>query len=86
MVSAEVSYHIVVIGEVVYKLTKEFKQRHEATPRKKIEGMRHVIVHGYYVVSKDFIWKVVEDDLPTLRQQIRQYITELEEQAVLLPD
>lgn len=78
LVVSAVSYHIVVIGEAVYKLTAAFRQQHGATPWQKIEGMRHVMVHGYYQVNKETVWRVVEDDLPPLRRQISQYIDELE--------
>ena len=83
IVSAAVSYNIVVIGEAVYKLTKEFKEEHDATPWQQIEGMRHVMAHGYYVASKDTVWKVVEADLPVLRQQVQQYLDELNSEAEL---
>ncbi len=69
---------IEIIGEAVYKLTTDFKDAHSETPWRQIERMRHVLVHGYYTVSYDFIREVIETDIPVLRGQIRRYISEIE--------
>lgn len=67
-----------IIGEATYKLTKEFRDAHPETPWHKMEGMRHVLVHGYYLISPTKVWMVIENDLPALRPQIEQYIQEEE--------
>lgn len=68
--------NVEIIGEAAYMLTKEFCAAHPETPWKLIIGMRHVLVHGYYTTSKNFIWATVQQDLPTLRPQIEAYIAE----------
>ena len=40
--------HVEIIGEAVYMLTKEFRAEHPEVDWEVIEGMRHVLVHGYY--------------------------------------
>lgn len=69
---------IEIIGEAVYKLSTEFKDSHPDTPWRQIERMRHVLVHGYYTVSYCFIREVIETDVPLLKIQIRQYLSEKE--------
>ena len=66
-----------IIGEAVYMLTKEFRDSHPDTPWKKIEGMRHVLEHGYYAINFVQLFRVINEDLPVLRPQIEAYITEL---------
>ena len=39
--------------------------------------MRNFIVHGYNVVDKNEVWSVIQDDLQPLKQQIEDYIKEL---------
>lgn len=75
---AAISYYTMIIGEAVYMLTKEFKDKHTATPWRQIEGMRHHIVHGYYQVRKDMLWNVVDRDLNPLKQQVQSYLTEMD--------
>lgn len=42
--------HIEIIGEAVYMLTKEFRETHPEVDWDVIEGIRHVLVHGYYKI------------------------------------
>ena len=71
------AYNIQIIGEAVYKLTKEFKESHPNTPWRVIEKMRHILVHDYFAVDVEIMWLVITEDLPILKQQIRGYLDEL---------
>lgn len=62
--------HIEIIGEAVYMLTKEFRAAHPEVEWEAIEGMRHVLVHGYYTIRPEQVWQVVEVDVPALKPQI----------------
>lgn len=63
-----------IIGEAVYMLTNEFRESHPDVEWDAIEGMRHVLVHGYYEISPDKVWNVVEKDLPILRPKIQDLL------------
>ncbi|MCQ2175897.1 MAG: DUF86 domain-containing protein [Bacteroidales bacterium] len=63
-----------IIGEAVYMLTKEFRESHPDIEWDAIEGMRHVLVHGYYEISPDKVWNVIEKDLPILRPKIQDLL------------
>lgn len=65
-----------IIGEATYMLTKEFRASHPDTEWDVIEGMRHVLVHGYYSITPHKVWHVIQNDLPMLRPQIEGYIKE----------
>lgn len=64
--------HIEIIGEAVYKLTKEFRKNHPEIEWDVIEGMRHVLVHGYYTIKPEQLWATVVDDIPQLRPAINK--------------
>ena len=64
------------IGEATYMLTKAFRASHPDTEWDVIEGMRHVLVHGYYSITPHKVWHVIQNDLPILRPQIEGYIKE----------
>ena len=72
--------NIEIIGEAVYKLTNEFKESHPMTAWEDIEGMRHVLVHDYYNIQPGRVLHVIENDLPPLKAQIEQYLSEMEKQ------
>ena len=71
-----------IIGEATYMLTKEFRAAHPQTEWDVIEGMRHVLVHGYYAITPHKVWNVIHKDLPSLRPQIEEYIRELEQNNI----
>lgn len=79
----ELTYYAVVkcieiIGEASYMLTNEFREKHPQTVWRDIIAMRHVLVHGYYQVSAKQIWKVVNEDLPLLKEQVSAYFSEFQ--------
>lgn len=72
--------NIEIIGEAVYKLSQEFKEEHTMAAWEDIEGMRHVLVHDYYNIQPGRVLPVIENDLPSLKAQIEQYLSEMGEQ------
>ncbi|MBR4647356.1 MAG: DUF86 domain-containing protein [Bacteroidales bacterium] len=71
-------YQLVVIGEASNLLTTDFRDSHGETPWRDIISMRNFIVHGYNLVDKNEVLQVIEDDLPVLKAQIEQYLSEIE--------
>ena len=68
--------NIEIVGEASYMLTPEYKQSHPSVPWLVIEKMRHVLVHGYYMVSAEKVWETVQEDLPILKKQIEALLFE----------
>lgn len=71
--------HVEIIGEAVYMLTKEFRESHADVDWDVIEGMRHVLVHGYYKIKPSQLWGTIEKDIPELKPYIEKYRDELSE-------
>jgi uncharacterized protein with HEPN domain len=69
--------NIEIVGEATYILTKEFRESHQSIPWLVIEKMRHVLVHGYYTVSPEKVWKTVQEDLPVLKEQLANLLAEM---------
>ncbi len=44
-------------------------------PWKAVKGMRDHIAHGYFDINTEFIWDVIKNDLPQLREAIN-YLTD----------
>ena len=66
-----------IIGEAVYMLTKEFRASHDEVEWDVIEGMRHILVHGYYQIKPEQLWETIEKDIPELKPSIEKYLAEL---------
>ena len=69
--------HVEMIGEAVYMLSKEFKEAHPDVEWVSIEGMRHVLVHGYYHIKPKQLWDTIYYDLPELKPAIERFLAEL---------
>ena len=70
--------HVEIIGEAVYMLTKEFRASHPEVDWEVIEGMRHVLVHGYYKIKPKQLWDTIEYDIPELKPAIEKIYKEFE--------
>lgn len=57
-------YNVQIIGEAIYKLTKDFKQHYPETPWHLIEKMRHILVHDYFRINFEILWIVIKEDIP----------------------
>ena len=55
--------NIEVVGEAVKRLSSGFKRGHPDVPWKQMAGMRDVIIHRYFGVAIDIVWKVATKDL-----------------------
>lgn len=68
--------NIEIIGEAANLLSAEFVDSHTATPWKQVRGMRNYIVHEYFQIDDVVVWGVVTTDIPVLRLQIIEYLSE----------
>ena len=78
MLFSAVVYNTVVIGEASHMLTQDFKDTHPDTNWRVIKSMRNHLVHGYYQVDLDDVWHVIQHDLTPLKEQIEEYLSELD--------
>lgn len=61
---------IEIIGEAVKNLPSEFRNKYSDIPWVKIAGMRDKLMHDYFGVNLDTVWKVVKEDIQVLEKQI----------------
>jgi uncharacterized protein with HEPN domain len=48
----------------------DLRERHPLVPWAKAKGMRNVVVHHYFGVAWDEVWRTATLDIPALRRQI----------------
>jgi len=63
-----ISMCILQIGELVGKLSNEFKNTYNAMPWKDIKAMRNIAAHNYGEIDLEVLWETVSTDVPILRE------------------
>lgn len=57
---------IEIIGEAAYQLSPEAREEVPDIPWPDIVAMRHRLVHAYFDIDLDVLWRAIQDDLPPL--------------------
>jgi len=59
-----------IIGEAAKSIPSDVKEKYQNVDWSGMIGLRNRIVHEYFGLSLPIIWKIVTDDIPTLKEEI----------------
>lgn len=65
-----------IVGEATYMLTKDFKAEHPDIPWPLIQGLRHILVHGYEQIDRQTLYDTTINDLPRYRDQAESLLND----------
>jgi len=74
LIQTWVIHHLQIIGEASRATSEIFKAKYPYILWVKIADFRNLIVHEYFRVNLNLVWKIVENDLPKLKQQINDIL------------
>jgi uncharacterized protein with HEPN domain len=63
--------NFVVIGEMVDKLSDDFKKEHPKMEWIKIKGFRNIVVHDYFGIDAEEVWQIIKNKIPVLKSDIQ---------------
>ena len=63
-----------IIGEAVGKLPDELKQRRPDVEWQDIKDFRNLLIHEYFGVDLEIVWKIIQDDLSALIDAVREIL------------
>lgn len=69
---------IEVIGEASKRIPRSLKAKCEKIPWKVMAGMRDKLIHEYFGVDVEILWKTVKDDIPPLKGLVEDMLKRLE--------
>ena len=61
-----------IIGEAVGKLPDELKLSRSDVEWEDIKDFRNLLIHEYFGVDLEIVWKVIQDDLPVLIVAVKE--------------
>lgn len=63
-----------IIGEAAGQLSAEAKAELSAMPWPKIIGMRNRLVHAYFDINLDILWRTIVEGLPPIVAELERVI------------
>lgn len=67
-----------IIGEATRHIPAGTRRRFPLVPWQDMAAMRNKLIHEYYGVDLEVLWRTVQEDLPPLADAIRRMIADLE--------
>ena len=66
-----------IIGEAAKNIPKSIRGRYTEIPWEDIVGMRNKVIHNYFGVDLQVIWKTLHEDLPPLQVAVAKILEDL---------
>lgn len=74
LLQAAIVRYLEIIGEAARNLSNETKEKSKETEWSKIVAFRNFIVHNYFDVDWAIVTKVIEEDIPKLKSEIKKLL------------
>lgn len=74
LIQVWVVHHLQIVGEAAASLSDEFQAQHAEVPWPAIIAFRNILVHEYFRIELDTVWRIVERDLPELKLGVEEIL------------
>jgi uncharacterized protein with HEPN domain len=68
-----------IIGEATRQIPLAVRQEYPKVPWREMAGMRDKLIHGYFGVQLDVVWKTIKERIPTVRRLMVEVLTEIKD-------
>ena len=64
--------NFIIVGEMVAKLSEEFKSKYIEIEWWKIKGFRNIVAHDYFGFDAEEVWQIIHNKLPGLKSFVQK--------------
>lgn len=61
-----------IIGEATKALPEDFKKKYPEIPWKEMAGFRDKLIHFYFGIKYELVWRAIKNRLPQLKESIQR--------------
>ena len=72
-----------IIGEATRHIPASIRSRYSEEPWQDMAAMRNKLIHEYFGVDLEVLWRTVREDLPQVRDALERIIDDLDHEARL---
>ena len=64
-----------VIGEAATHVPNDIQEQYTDIPWYQMKAMRNILIHEYFGVDKDVLWRTIQEDIPPLKRKIQNMLS-----------
>jgi len=68
-----------IIGEATKGLPEEIRQKYPQIPWKEMVGMRDRLIHVYFGVDYNLVWRTIKERIPQVKPMIKKVLDEFQQ-------
>ncbi len=68
---------IEILGEATKNIPSHIKNDYTNVPWREMAGMRDKLIHEYFGVNKEIVWKTARQEVPALKPLIEQIMSDM---------
>ena len=74
MMRSAVVQKLAIVGEAAARLSEELRTSHPEVPWPRIVAFRNILIHAYFGIDWDEVWRAARNRCPVLREQVSEII------------
>jgi uncharacterized protein with HEPN domain len=63
-----------IIGEATIHLSEATLSKYNKVPWRDLKDFRNLLIHEYFGVDSQIVWNTIQNDLPLLRESVKEMI------------
>lgn len=77
MIQDAIVHELQILGEAAGRVSRDLAEQQPDIPWKKVTGLRHKIVHDYFVLDLGIVWATATIDVPAIRPIVESLLGEI---------